>query len=99
MGKVVPAPLVMAGTSFTFSVKLCVAFGRAPLAAVNVRVCAPPVPAAGVPLNVPEPSPLSVNVTPVGSAPTVSAGVGVPTAATVKLPGDPTVKVVVLALV
>jgi hypothetical protein len=55
------------------------------------------VPDAGVPDSVPVPSPLSTNVTPEGSEPvTLSAGVGVPTVVTVKLPVDPTVKVVLL---
>ncbi len=60
----------------------------------------PPVPAAGVPLSVPVPSPLSTNVTPAGSVPlTVMAGGGAPMVVTVNVPGVPTVNVVVAALV
>jgi hypothetical protein len=66
--RVVVAALVIAGACWTVSVKAWTAFGRAPLAAVNVMAYDPAVPAAGVPLSVPVPSPLSVNVTPPGSA-------------------------------
>ena len=61
----------------------------------------PAVPAAGVPLNVPVPLPLSTNVTPAGrlAPPRASDGGGKPVVVTVKLPGVPTRKVVVLALV
>ena len=46
------------------------------------------------------PSPLSTNVTPVGSAPvSVSAGVGTPVVVTVNVPAVPVVNVVRLALV
>ena len=46
------------------------------------------------------PLPLSRNVTPAGSDPlTAIAGVGLPMAVTVKVPGVPAVNVVVLALV
>ena len=63
------------------------------------RVC-PPVPAAGVPASVAVPSPLSVNVTPGGSAP-VSDNVelGTPVVVTVKVPAWPTVKVAPAGLV
>jgi len=58
------------------------------------------VPTAGVPLSVAVPFPLSLNVTPLGSAPTsLSAGVGLPVAVTVKLPAVPTVNVVLFPLV
>src|SRR5262245_26446987 len=100
MVKVVVAALVIAGASLTFSVKVAVPLGTTPLDAVNVTVWIPPVPAAGAPLNMPVPLALATKVTPAGSEPlTAMVGVGVPTALTVKLPGDPTVKVVVLALV
>lgn len=49
----------------TLSVKLCVPLGVIPLLAVMVMAYEPPVPAAGVPLNVPA----VVNVTPLGNAP------------------------------
>jgi hypothetical protein len=60
----------------------------------------PAVPDAGVPLSVAVPFPLLTNVTPLGSAPlSLTDGVGVPVAVTVKLPAVPTVNVVLLALV
>ena len=53
-----------------------------------------------VPLRVAVPLPLSWKVTPLGSEPdSVSVGVGVPVAVTVKLPAVPAVNVVPLALV
>ena len=60
----------------------------------------PPVFAAGVPASVAVPSPLSVNVTPGGSAP-VSDNVelGTPVVVTVKVPAWPAVKVVPAGLV
>jgi hypothetical protein len=58
------------------------------------------VPAAGVPLSVPVPLPLSWNVTPLGKAPlSVMLGVGDPVVVTVKEPAVPTWKAVLLALV
>ena len=58
------------------------------------------VPEAGVPLSVPVPFPLSLNVTPLGSAPvSPSEGVGFPVAVTVKLPAVPTENDVLFALV
>ena len=58
------------------------------------------MPASGVPVSVAVPSPLSTKVTPPGSAPvSLSAGVGKPVVVTVKLPGVPTVNVVLSALV
>jgi hypothetical protein len=57
----------------------------------------PPVPAAGVPLNVPVEA---VNVTPLGSVPiSLSVGAGTPVAVTVKVPAVLAVKVVLFALV
>ena len=69
--------------------------GLTPFVAVIVNGYVPPVPAAGVPASAAVPSPLSVNVTPVGSAP-VSDNVelGYPVVVTVKVPGWPTAKVV-----
>ena len=53
-----------------------------------------------MPPSVAVPFPLSLKVTPFGSAPiSASEGMGVPVAVTVKLLADPAVKVVVLALV
>jgi hypothetical protein len=84
----------------TVSVKLWLAGVPTPLLAVKVREYVPPVPDAGVPLSVAVPFPLSLNVTPLGSAPdSVSEGVGVPVVVTVKLPAVPTVNVVLFALV
>ena len=59
------------------------------------------MPAAGVPLSVPVPLPLSTNVTPPGSATPlrVIAGAGKPVVVTVNVPGGPTVNVVRFALV
>jgi hypothetical protein len=97
---VVPFALVIAGAWFTFSVKLWLAAVPTPLLAVKVSGYVPPAPDAVVPLRVPVPFPLSLNVTPLGSAPvSLSEGVGLPVAVTVKLPAVPTVNVVLLALV
>src|SRR5262245_26488658 len=92
------AALVMAGASLTISVNACTLSAPTLFDAVNVRAWTPPIPEAGVPLNVPL---LVSNDTPRGSAPPVCviAGAGVPTAVTVKLPGTPAVNVVLLALV
>ena len=59
------------------------------------------MPAAGVPLSVPVPSPLSTNVTPLGSAapPCTRLGNGKPLAVTVKVFTAPIANVVELALV
>src|ERR1022692_3637779 len=55
----------------------------------------PLLPAAGEPARVAVPSPLSVKVTPLGRLPdSDSAAVGVPVEVTVKVPDDPSVKVV-----
>ena len=71
--------LVKLPASLTVSVKLCVAGVPTPLMVVTVNGCVPPVPAAGVPLNVPVPLPLSTKVTPATGVPViVSAGVGTP---------------------
>ena len=79
----------------------CPAFGTVLLVAVKVNAYEPAVPAAGVPLSVPVPLPLSTNVTPAGSATPVRviAGAGKPVVVTVNVPGVPTVNVVELALV
>ena len=82
----------------TVSVKLCVAFVPNPFAAVIVIGKMPP--AAGVPASVAVPSPLSTKFTPPGSAPvSVRPGAGKPVVVTVKVPGEPSVNVVPLALV
>ena len=58
------------------------------------------VPAAGGPLMVAVPLPLSTKLTPVGKAPTSdNAGLGNPEVVTIKLPFVPTVNVVLFALV
>ena len=56
----------------------------------------PPVPAAGVPLSVPVPLPLSVKVTTDGNAtpPRARLGAGKPLVVTVNEPGVPTLNVV-----
>ena len=48
---------VIAGAWFTFNVKLCVASGTSPLAAVSWNPWGPPLPAGAVPANVSVPSP------------------------------------------
>jgi hypothetical protein len=94
-GEHVTAVAVVART--TVRVKLCDADGVAPLVAAIVIGYAPAVPSAGVPANVAVPSPLSVNVTPLGSAPVSdNAGVGDPVVFTVKLPAESTVNVVLV---
>ena len=77
--------------------KVCVASEPKPLLAVMVRIAyVPTVPRAGVPASTPV---AGVKVTADGSAPVRDrVGDGVPVAVTVKVPGKPTVKVVVLAL-
>ena len=100
---VVLLALVITGAAlalFTVSVKALVAAEPTPLLAVNVMEYALLVPAAGVPDKVPVPFPLSLKVTPPGSAPVwVKAGVGAPVAVTENVPAVPTVNVVLLALV
>ena len=71
------AALVIAGASFTVSVKLCVTGAPTPLVAVKVSGYEPPAPVPGVPDSVAVPLPLSANVTPAGSVPpTVIVGAG-----------------------
>src|SRR5207245_5127650 len=98
--KVVLLALVITGAVFTVRVKLWVAGVPTVLLAVNVMGYIAAVPAAGVPLSVPVPFPLSVKVTPLGSAPvSVRVGVGVPVVVTVNVPAVPTTNVALLALV
>jgi hypothetical protein len=60
----------------------------------------PVVLAAGVPLNVPVPFPLSTNVTPLGNAPdSLMEGRGRPNEVTLKVPAVPIVSVVPPTLV
>jgi hypothetical protein len=85
------------GWALTVSVKLWLDGVPAPVA-VMVIGYELLEPVAGVPPRVAVPSPLSLKVTPVGSAPlSANVGVGVPAVVTVKVPGAPWVKVVVLA--
>ncbi len=83
------------GAGLTVSVKLCVAFGSVPFAAVTVIGNVPLT--VGVPLSTPV---AAFNVTPPGSAPvSLNVGAGVPVAVTVNVPAVPTVKVVLVELV
>jgi len=92
--------LVMTGAVFTVKVKLWLAGVPTPLLAVKVMGYVPTVPAAGVPLSVPVPFPLSLKVTPLGSVPvSVREGVGAPVVVTENVPAVPTVNVVLLTLV
>src|SRR5271157_611600 len=98
--KVVLLALVMAGAWLTVRVKVWVAGLPTPLEAVKCREYVPPVPAAGVPLSVAVPLPLSANVTPLGKVPvSLRLACGKAVVVTVKLPAAPAVKVVLLALV
>ena len=98
--QVVWSALVIPGAWLTVRVKVWVAAGLTPFVAVIVNGYVPPVPAAGVPASVAVPSPLSVNVTPDGSAPVSdNAELGTPVDVTVKVPAWPTVKVVPAGLV
>jgi hypothetical protein len=86
-----------AGAWFTVRVKVWLAGVPTPLLAVRMRAYVPLVPEAGVPLRVAVPFPLFTNVTPLGSVPaSVKDGLGVPVAATVKLPAAPAENVVLL---
>src|SRR5216684_1795309 len=68
-----------------------------PFEAVKLIGYVPAVPATGVPESTPV---AALNVTPPGSAPvSLSVEAGKPVAVTVKLPADPTVNVVLFALV
>src|SRR5262249_42490724 len=92
--------LVMAGASLTDRVKFWTAEELTALVAVNVSAYEPAVPAAGGPLSVPVPFPLSTNVTPDGKTPPpVIAGVGTPRAVTVKVPAVPALKAALSRLV
>src|ERR1043165_8227362 len=92
--------LVMAGAWLIVRVKDWLAFGRLPLAAPKVIAYVPPVPAFGVPESVAVPLPLLTKVTPPGSTPvSLIVGAGKPVVVTVKVPGAPTVKAALFALV
>ena len=93
-------PLGAAGGPTTMRVKAWVASGLTPFVAVILTAYVPPVPGAGVPASAAVPSPLSLNVTPRGSAPfSDKPGVGAPVDVTAKVPAWPTSKVVWPALV
>jgi hypothetical protein len=88
--------LVITAAWFTVSVKFCVAFGKISFEAVTVIGYIPPVPAPGVPLS----TPAVFSVTPDGSAPlSVNVGAGKPLAVRLKEPVEPTVNIVLFALV
>jgi hypothetical protein len=94
---VVAAALVIAGASLTVSVNDWVASLPTPFDAVNVIGYVPPVPASGVPDNMPV---VVSNITPDGNGPdSDKVGVGKPVAVTVKCPSEPTVNVVDVAVV
>ena len=71
--KLVLVALVMAGCSFTVTVKLCVAAVPTSLLAVMVTVLVPPVLAAGVPVSTPV---VAFSVRPLGRVPVVTLKVG-----------------------
>jgi hypothetical protein len=79
----------------TVSVKLWTAFVPTPLFAVKVIGYVPAVPDAGMPLRTP-----ALQVTPLGNVPdSLIAGAGNPVAVTLNVPDEPTVNVVLMALV
>ena len=95
--KVATAVLVIWHTWSTVRVKLRVAAGMTPFVALTVIGHVPPVFATGVPEIVAVPSPLSVHVSPGGSAPTTDNWHGGdPVTVTVRVPAWPwpTVKMV-----
>ncbi len=94
--KVVVAALVMTGAWTTVSVKVCVAFGVAPLAAVKVMVNGDPVASGGVPLSTPV---LGFRLAHEGRPVALNVGAELPVPVTVKLFAWPRVNVVLLALV
>ena len=98
--KVVLAALVMAGAWSTVSVNAWVVRLDGALLAVIVMLYTPPVPAEGVPLSVAVPLVPAVKLTPLGRFPLSLSVVvaGIPgVVVIVKLPGTPTVKVVLAA--
>ena len=98
--KVAESALVIWHAWSTVRVKLWVASGMTPFVALIVIGYVPPVFAAGVPEIVAVPSPLSVHVSPGGSAPgTDNMHVGHPVTVTVKVPAWPTVKMVLPEMV
>ena len=76
--------------------KDCTAAGAAPLLAVIVMTKGAPVTPAGVPFSTPE---LVFRLAQVGSPVALKIGAGVPVAVTVKVTGNPTVKMAALPLV
>src|SRR5262252_2289487 len=93
--KVAVFALVIAGGALTRTVKLCVASGLTPLAAVSVTGKDP------LWVGVPDNNPADDSVRPVGSAPavTVIVGAGNMFVVTEKVPGTPSVNVAVFGLV
>src|SRR5579862_5216871 len=93
--KVVAGELVKLKALLTAKVKVWMAFVLLPLFAQIVNPYSPAVPAAGVPLRVAVPFPLSVKETPFGSVPvSVREDAGLPIEVTVKEPESCSVKFV-----
>lgn len=93
--KVVAGGLVKLRALVTVRVNDWIAVVLSPLFASMANPYSPAVPAAGVPPRVAVPFPLSVNATPLGSAPvSVRADVGLPIEVTVNEPGTCSVKFV-----
>src|SRR5262249_30831854 len=90
-------PLVKSGPSLTVRPNACVELGAVPLAAMREKLYTPPEPTAGVPLRTPV---TESSVTPLGRVPDVlNEGAGEPVLVAVNVPLEPTVKVVLFALV
>jgi hypothetical protein len=92
----------MAGGWSTVSLNVCFATAPIPLLALKVKLYALDLaaPVAGAPLRVAVPSPLLINVTPLGRAPlSVRVAAGKPVEANMKLFDWPTTKIALPALV
>jgi hypothetical protein len=97
---VVLLALVNDGASCTVSVNVCVAAGATALSAFKAMVYVPPEPAVGVPDSVAAPPLDADRCSQLGNALVAEiVASGVPVLVTLNDPADPTVKVVLLALV
>src|SRR5437870_2153572 len=89
-------PIVSITPVPTVKVKVWVAFGKTPFAAVIVTTNGDPIVLGGVPLSTPV---VEFKVAQTGNPVALKVGAGEPIAVTVKVPAAPTVKVAWLTLV